>query len=252
MDNRRKMGLAGMALAIGALVATTNKSEAAQFQFFGEDEGLGERQALTTFPNATGARDDFLAQLVGVGTEDFEGFSAGNRAPQSLLFPGAGTATITGDGQIKSVPEGSTNGFGRYATSGTNFWEVTGVFEIEFDEPVAAFGFHGVDVGDFNGQLTLTFENGSKQTVTVPNTQNGQGGSVMYFGFIDTENSFTKVTFGNTNSGTDYFAFDDMTIGSLEQIIGNNVPDDGSSRVFAAFGLFAIAGLSRRVRQVRA
>jgi len=189
-----------------------------------------------------------LSHLVGVGTEDFEGFSAGDESPQSLLFPGAGTATITGDGEIQSVPSGQSNGFGRYATSGTNFWEVTGVFEITFDEPVAAFGFHGVDVGDFNGQLTLTFENGSQQIVTVPNTQNGAGGSVMYFGLIDTENTFTKVTFGNTNSGTDYFAFDDMTIGSLEQVVGNPVPDAGSSRALAALGLFALVGFARKQR----
>ena len=28
-------------------------------------------------------------------------------------------------------------------------------FEVRFDEAQVAFGFYGIDIGDFNGQLTL-------------------------------------------------------------------------------------------------
>ena len=48
---------------------------------------------------------------------------------------------------------------------------------------------------------------------------NGLGGSVLFWGLIDTDNPFTSLTFGNTAAGTDFFGFDDMTIGSVEQVV---------------------------------
>ncbi|WP_029897433.1 PEP-CTERM sorting domain-containing protein [Desulfohalovibrio reitneri] len=201
--------------------------------YFGEDTGLGENTRLTSYPNAASAESSFLANLTGVGTEDFESYASGTGPPVDITFPGAGTATMLGNGDIETVASG-TNGFGRYAVSGDNFWNSSSEFSISFDTPIAAFGFWGIDIGDFDGQLTATVENGVSNTYTVPNTISGPGGSVLFWGLIDTDNPFTSVTFGNTEAGVDVFAFDDMTIGSLEQVGPNPVPEPTSMALLAA------------------
>ena len=56
---------------------------------------------------------------------------------------------------------------------------------IDFDTAVAAFGFYGVDIGDFSGQVTVTTVNGGTNVYNVGNTVNGPGGSVLFWGVID-------------------------------------------------------------------
>lgn len=203
-------------LAGGALVLGAVQVQAAPTIFFGEDFGLGETTPLTEWPNATSAEAAFLSSLSGVGTENFESYSSGTGAPLDLTFPGAGLATLSGSGSIASVPVGSTNGVGRYATSGTSYWDAANVFSITFTEEIAAFGFYGTDIGDFNGQVTVTTDNGD--VFNIGNSVNIAGGSVLFWGIIDVENPFTSLTFGNTSGGTDIFGFDDMTIGTVEQV----------------------------------
>ena len=225
LKNRILSGVFTKTLAAAFLIAMlVGVSAAAPTTFFGEDAGLGESTRLTTHPNADAARDDFLAHLTNAGVEDLESFVAGTGAPLNIDFGTAGTATLEGTGSIQSVPTG-TNGYGRYPISGDKYWEVQGDFEIEFTTPQVAFGFYGIDVGDFNGQLTIEYTSGETETVTIPHTTSAAGGAVIYYGFIDLSNPFTSVTFGNTGSGTDVFAFDDFTIGTREQIIENEIPE---------------------------
>jgi len=231
-----KAGAAALLLTVGA----ASSGSAAPITFFGEDLGQGENVRLAATPNADAARNAFFANLVGVGTETFEGFSAGTGAPLAVNFGAAGTATLGGSGEVASVPTG-TNGVGRYPISGDNYWETGAAFTITFSDPVAAFGFYGIDIGDFGGQVTLTLAGGGAQVVNVPNTVNGRGGGVLYFGIIETL-TFTSITFGNTAGGVDFFGFDDFSIGSLEQV---KIP------VPAALGLFgiALAGLGMAMRR---
>jgi len=134
---------------------------------------------------------------------------------------------LQGNGNIAAVPTG-TNGVGRYPTSGINYWETSDEFSINFSQPIAALGFYGIDIGDFSGQVTLELVNGGNRTFTINNTIDGPGGSVLYYGIIEDDPTmqFTQVTFANTESGWDFFGFDDLTIGSLEQIVDNQVPVD--------------------------
>jgi len=221
-------------------------SSADPVTFFGEDLGLGESTPLSSWPNAAAAESAFLANLQGVGTEDFESFEDGTPAPLSLTFPGAGTATLRGDGEINVVPSGQTNGVGRYAISGTHYWETGASFNfvIEFSEPIAAFGFYAVDAGDFNGQLQLIASNGTTHVLNIPHTIGAPGGSVFYFGFYDLENTYTKIQFGNTGSEADWFGFDNMTIGSLQQV--NPVVPVPSTLLLLGSGLLGMVGCGRK------
>lgn len=232
-----------LALACAVTGLVSGAAQSAQLTFFGEDTGLGEGSRLAAFPNASAAQAAFLANLIGVGTETFESFAAGATAPLPIIFPGAGTATLIGAGNIEAVGPGVTNGVGRFPISGVNFFNTTSDLRIEFDSPVAAFGFYGVDVGDFNGQITLEFESGVSTLLNIGNGVGVPGGGVLYFGFIDTVNPFTAVSFGNTAAGTDVFAFDDFTIGSVEQVKPVPVPMS-----LALFGM-GLAGLGLVARR---
>jgi hypothetical protein len=53
----------------------------------------------------------------------------------------------------------------------------------------------------------------------VGNSVNIAGGSVLFWGVIDTANPFTEVRFGNTAAGVDVFAFDDFTIATPGQVV---------------------------------
>jgi hypothetical protein len=48
---------------------------------------------------------------------------------------------------------------------------------------------------------------------------------VLFFGFIDTANPFTSITFGDTAPGVDFFGFDDMTIGTVAGNQGSRIKD---------------------------
>lgn len=196
---------------------------AAPMTYFGEDLGLGELTPLPAHPNADMARAAFLAMLTGgIGTETLEAFATGTSAPLPVVFPSVPTpitATLLGAGYVAEVLPGQTNGVGRYPISGTKYWETNDVFSITFDQPVAAFGFYGIDVGDFSGQLILTLTDGSTLNLTIPHTVDGPGGTIIFFGVIDTENQYTAVSFGNTMPGWDYFGFDDFTVGSIRDVV---------------------------------
>ncbi|MEM1425958.1 MAG: PEP-CTERM sorting domain-containing protein [Cyanobacteria bacterium P01_H01_bin.130] len=226
--------------------------------FFGEDLHSSPSTRLGSTPNAAQAETDFLANLIGVGTEDFEGLSTGATGPLALSFPGAGTATLNGNGEVKTVDPNGTEGNGRYSISGTNFWQAdaaNGAFSITFSEAIAAFGFYGIDIGDFGGQLelVLSLANGGTQTVTANNTIGSSGstdGSVLYLGLLaeSAEELFTGISFQMSTGEGDIFAFDDMTIGSLEQVVIPDPPAD-VPEPSAMVSLLAVGALGLGLRR---
>ena len=236
-------------------VMTTGAPLGAQV-YFGLDN-TGSASTRATLVNSVAAQNSFLAQLSGVGTETFEGFSRGSSVPLALSFPGAGTATLSGNGcvsdiqwsacsnQVDNSTPGGTNGFGRYPISGSKYFEVdAGSFRIDFSSAVAAFGFYGVDIGEFGGTLAMRFYNGTSVLYEQPVAIATGDGSAFYFGYINTANPFTAVEFVRGGAGGDVFAFDDMTIGSKEQV----VPEPASlALVLVGLGTLGLTASRRRL-----
>lgn len=248
----------GLVTAV-ALLATSAAAVPAQTQFFGEDLHGSATTRLGEWVNATNARNNFLANLSGVGTESFEGFS-NNQVPTTLEFPGAGDATLSGDVRVLRQVTGSSNG--RYPTDGNNYLRAAfgpaelQNFRIDFSDPVAAFGFMGTDIGDFGAQLFLTFiHSGGGSTVwEVPHSigtgaNSDPDGAVLFAGFIDALNPFVAVEFSaQPGAQLDVFGFDQMTIGSVGQVVpppGAQVPEPLGA-LLVATGLAGVAALRRR------
>ncbi|MFY7695316.1 MAG: hypothetical protein ACOVQK_03145 [Cyanobium sp.] len=223
-----------------SLVAATQASSPAQaFSIFTGVDPNGDRHVnlgcASGCPNATAAETAFLAQLLGVGTETFESFAASTTTPLLLSFPGAGNATLSqGSGIIESVPAGTTDDNGRYGVSATKFLEVDANasfngnnLRIDFQNPVAAFGFYGIDIGDFNGTLRIATDNANIGTLNVPTAPLLLAdGSVLFWGIITSpaDGPISQLHFQATPGEGDVFGFDNMTIGSREQVDPNPAP----------------------------
>ena len=117
---------------------------------------------------------------------------------------------------------------------------------------MAAFGFYASDIGDFGSQLSLRFSlfGGGFVDWALPYiASNGadsqRDGSLLFAGFIAETGGITGVQFLGTSSD-DIFAFDDMTIGSLEQVVPPRITPEPASIVLMVTGLAGVFGIARR------
>lgn len=213
--------------------------------FFGQDTDVYQIPHVRT--NSDAAQADFLAALTGgYITEDFEGFALNSGAPLALDFFGFGTSTLLGGGKIS---DNDTELIGRWATSGTKYWDTPNVFTITFSQPVYAFGFYATDIGDGrDGRLVINYTTSSGvEVLHVNNAFPTSNGGVLYFGFYENDplKAFTSISFTGASS-LDYFGFDDMTVGKP----GDPVPEPATMLLLGA-GIVGLAGLRSRRKKVR-
>ena len=242
-------------LAFAAITAMAASGAQAYTTFNGVD-AQGPETALLATPQATGAETAFKANLVGTGTETFETQATSAIAPLTLNFGVAGSATLSGgNGAVRTNVAGQTNGAGRYSVpGGTKFWEVTAggaaTFTVTFSQSIAAFGFYGIDIGDFGGTLSLEFldaANNVINTLAVATASTATANaSVLYFGALADSNAelFKSVRFLSTVGSGDVFAFDSFTIGTQQQV--NRTPEPGSLAL-VALGMLGL-GIAKRRR----
>ena len=243
--NKKSISLA----VASAALAMCGTAFATPVVFSGQD--IHNTNTLLANPNSDAAHNAFIASLSGVGTESFESFAPGSTPPINLTFPGAGTATLTGTGV--TVNNGPDSG-GRYAISGSQYIVLnTGNnFTVTFGSNVAAFGFYGIDLGDYGGtlSLTLTDKNNVVSSLAVPYVTGVGGstnGSVNYFGFYDTTDQYKSIVFNNNQTASDTFGFDNLTIGSAQQVVPVGVPEPGTLALLSASVLgFGITARRRR------
>jgi len=235
-------------IALASLTALSAGSASAYVTYSGVD-GNGSASRLATTPNSSLADSTFRSNLTGVGTETFETQTVGAPAPLVLNFGVAGTAELTGGGGRVTATDSGSIGVGRYSVpGGSNYWDVTASaansFQINFSQEIAAFGFYGIDIGDFDGTVQLDFVNGANQVISSLNVPSASralaNGSVLYFGVIASNSAelFRSVRFNTTGGGgvtTDVFGFDSMTIGTQAQVVPpGRVPEPGSLALVGA------------------
>lgn len=186
-----------------------------------------------------------------VGTEKFENFSNFTSANMDLSFPGAGTATFSGNGEIHNITDTNNSDIaydlqqGLYPASGNQYLytratpSADGTFTINLSESIAGFGFYAYDLGDWGAELSLKLYNDDQLVGTIGDLHTTKldgstTGSVIYVGILgelqpdDTRQVFNRVEFttaGNNivNTVHDIFAFDNMTIATANQIVASNL-----------------------------
>ncbi len=272
MRANRLLAVATLILGIAA------KLEAMPLQFFGQDKiplnafglPIGDF-SQATYPNAANAEVAFLAHLVGVGTEDFEGFNCdieGCFAQNlGLTFPGVGTVTfsagsITHELELDGVhPVSGKQWAGTFAGAGSPVGrsDVT----INFDQPVAALGFYGIDVVDglSSSRMTLTLVGDSTVTIDIPHAtpriptleefrlgieDRSLNGNVFFFGYIDVEHPWTQAMI-NVRGVNDVYGLDDLTVGSIQQVLPTPVPEPATLSLLG-IGVLGLIATMRRGR----
>ena len=252
------MRLTITAAAIATTLAALAASPASAYVTYSGVDANGSGTRLLTTPASSAAESSFLSNLTSVGTETFETQTVGATAPLTLNFGAAGTATLSGGGGAVRATNADTIRVGRYSVpGGTNYWDVSSSpgnsFRINFSQEIAAFGFYGIDIGDFQGTVRLEMLDSASSVIASLNLPTAPeipaNGSVLYFGLIASSSAelFRSIRF-NTTAGlggtTDIFGFDSFTIGTQAQVT-SRIPEPGTIALLGA----ALLGLSLTQRR---
>ena len=212
-------------LAVIALMLAGTPAEAAIITYYGNDNGAVAGGAR---PNADAAQSAFIA-AAGAGTViNFEGVTNAVNPSNVTVATGATLTVVgnTGGGGIRNTADSLTNLGFNTSSVGTKWLQMrpagnggSARATFTFSTPIYAFGayFSGTELS-FPGDLTIAFNDGAAQSLSV--TKGADRGGVLFFGFTDIGKSFSSVTIstGLTGSTRDIFGIDDVRFVSAVQV----------------------------------
>lgn len=207
--------------------------------------------------NTNAAVANFDAQISSkrvVSFEASEGVTASFTYPAPASGPGINPAISFGGGILATVTNAvvrfqapgtagpDSQPEGRYPSDGTQFISATAAqCIVQFNQPVTAFGFYGIDVGDFGSTLTVRLSGGGSPTreFSMPpvSSDGSLSGTIMFFSHYDPSAPFTTVTLINSDT-SDVFSYDQFMVGTA-------VPAPGGAALLTPLALAA----SRRRRR---
>lgn len=226
-----RLGVAPLALALGAGGA----AEAGIIHAVDLHSSMTTPLPPAQRVNTNAAVTSFDAQLNlstkrVVSFEPSEGYAASSVFPAPASGPGINPSLFFGDGLTATVTNAviryqapgtagpDSQPEGRYPSDGVHYISATAAqCIVQFNQPVTAFGFYGIDVGDFGSSLTVRFSGGGSPTrefVIAPiSTDGAMSGSIMFFSHYDQHAPFTTVTLINSNTA-DVFSYDQLMVGT--------------------------------------
>lgn len=180
------------------------------------------------------------------GLVDFESAPVGSYT-SLLIAPGVTLTGLDANGnnqEIRNVPFSSPESLYGYNTTagGSNFAGIYGgTITFSFATAIDSFGgyFSGAQSPEF-GTLTLTFFDGSNQTITFGEAD--PNGGLQFLGFTDAGAMISSIT---VNGYFDAFALDDVRYG----VTSPSVPDTGSTILLLGLGVAGVLVWHRRGRR---
>jgi hypothetical protein len=234
--------------ALVLLSFTTVPATASIVTFTGAD--LGVLPSSPSGPNSTNAANSFdaAAALLGnVSTITLESAPVGSFS-SLVVAPGVtiSGSSVSGSNQsINNTFDASFPSLDGYNTTpgGSNFVEMEGgSLVFSFSTPTQFFGAFLSGVQDFL-QDTITFSDGTSQTINVPETGTSPSvGELVFVGFTDASKSITSIT---VNAGTN--AFDAIGVDDVKYQSANAVAEPDSLALVLT-GCFFVVTLCFRQR----
>jgi len=212
----------GMMMVAG--LAITGRADAGITTFIGSDGGAGPGDPR---PNSDAAAASFDAAASALGTEGLVNFESAPLGSFSSLTVAPGLTISGSTGTIVNAPTGTPADLYGYNTTpgGSQFLSLYGGSStFTFSQGVNSFGAYlsGVQFG----YETITFSDGSSESVSIPDPSGDAG--IDFVGFTDTGPLIASVTI---NASNDIIGVDDVRYGPT------SVPEP------ASLGLVAIGSI---------
>ncbi len=200
---------------LGSLALACSGAHAAVVTYAGNDPGANSTDPRPNSNLAAAQFDPAAGTLGPVNFLNFENVALGSFSSLSLGngVTLSGTDYLGGNQTIRNSAAGTPDGLYGYNTTfgGANFVYINaGTLTFTFSQPIDAFGgyFSGVQ---FAGE-TVTFNDGTAQTLTLTNSSSSAGG-VEFLGFTDAGRKISSVTINTPNPSNtlgDFIGLDDV------------------------------------------